>query len=121
IWGTGEVEYRNVHILDEDWASIASPKHKMILHGVQWDYVNETACGDKGNCKLAGPVALDIATLFASKYAPPEGWDSLGTIIGENLLRPDFDPTVQQQFFLGGHLMGLAMLENGEPGCKITQ
>lgn len=125
-WGTGPWDGEvYAQLSDALWDQVPNPKHKLVSEdSLHWDYLppGQPSCAtDRGPCVPAGAVATDIVTLFASKYAPPERWPNLKTAIGNNLLRPSYSLSIEQQFYAGGHLMGLEMLDPGEPGCEITQ
>ncbi len=61
---------------------------------------------------------MDLAATFFGKYLPPEHWPSLRTCIPDSLIAPSFQLTTEQQFFAGGHLMGLDLVE-GSSDCSL--
>jgi hypothetical protein len=102
------------------WDDIPAPKHKITFQGgYHWDYLPEgqSLCGnDRGPCNLLPSLASDFTALFISKYMAPE---SAVLSIPGSLEPPQTSLTFEQEFYAGGHLIGLAGLASGS-GCSLT-
>jgi hypothetical protein len=107
------------------WDQVASPKHRVVFKdGAHWDYLrpNETTCdqGGRGPCTLVSALAADFVALFLSKYVPPQHWSqSYNILIPDSLLPPPISLTLEQQFFAGGHLMGMTLVTSAQE-CAAT-
>ena len=121
VWGT-EGLFSDA-IVDADWAKIGKPKHRVVLHGGEhWTYLQGTSGGcapPAGGCPHLGNVAGDLLTGFFARYLPPQEQDVAGASIPKSLVPPSVPLTFEQEFYAGGHLMGLKMLPFSE-GCTIT-
>jgi hypothetical protein len=121
VWGTkGTVSDA---IVDSDWAKIGKPKHRVVLQGGEhWAYLQGTSGGcapTAGGCPHLGNVAGDLLAGFFSRYLPPKEQEVVGASIPKSLVPPSVPLTFEQEFYAGGHLMGLKMLPFSE-GCTIT-
>ena len=128
-WGNptqDPVENTTAQLDGAQWDAIAPPKHKLnFLEGYHWDYLRPDppcppgspppvpkTCGqDRGPCNLVGGLAADFATMFMSKYLPPERHSTLSNLITEDLMPPaNVRLTVEQQFFAVAHLSSLSLI-----------
>jgi len=121
-WGTGVGDVFS-SLSATLWNALPRPKHKVVFDGAEhWDYLpaGRSSCeGIRGTCSVVHPFSTDLACTFFGKYMPPEDWPALSTLIPDNLIPPAMSLTVEQQFFAGGHLMGLSLLI-GRAGCGVT-
>jgi hypothetical protein len=125
MWGTGSSDLFSA--LEGSAASIwnepRGATHKVVFRdGEHWDYFRDgsTSCGFwRGPCGLMSSLAADFLTTFLSHYMAPEKWALLDVTIPHNLIPPPLDLSVQQEFFAGGHLQGLAQIESSA-GCSVT-
>lgn len=121
-WGTGDQDVYAA-LGSGSWSPIAPTKHRLVFDNAQhWDYVpaGRVSCEvTRGPCTLVPTLIGDFAATFFGKYLPPEDWSSLGTRIPNSLIAPALDLTTEQQFFAGGHLMGLSLI-GSRAGCRIT-
>jgi hypothetical protein len=106
------------------WNQVPLPKHKLVFaDGDHWDYLpsSQIACGQMpGSCTLIKSLAADFVTVFLSKYMWPEESGILPGLIDDNLIPPVIQLSPEQQFYAGGHLMGLAQIVM-QGGCSVTQ
>lgn len=124
-WGTGSDDV--IAALEgaaaERWQQPGGARHKLVfLDGAHWDYLPEgqTSCANsRGPCSLVGSLAADFVTTFLSHYIPPERWWLLPSTIPHSLIPPPLALTEKQQFFVGGHLGGLAQIGT-RVGCSVT-
>jgi pimeloyl-ACP methyl ester carboxylesterase len=120
VWGSEE----SLASLDTGlWDLIAAPKHRVLFDRAEhWDYLpagRSTCETRRGPCDLVGVLTMDIVSAFFGKYLPPEGWPDLGSRLPNSLIPPSLTLTTEQQFFAGGHLMGLSRI--GEhAGCSVA-
>jgi acetyl esterase/lipase len=133
VWGTGldlsEEMYAQLITPEGDdvrWGEIPTPKHNVQFHeGHHWDWLPdgvEQPCGvsgERGPCDLAMPLAADFACTFFNRYLPPPGTDAVADRIGDDLIAPKLDLTDEQEFFAGGHLVGMSRVD-GSAGCSVT-
>lgn len=125
IWG-GPLENvgRPTAVPDAVWNALPAPKHRVIwAEGEHWDYLvgpRPPCDSGQGPCAALGVATSDLVTLFLGKYLSPELAVHLIDAIPNDLTVPDFALTPEQEFFAGGHLAGLAMLE-GQAGCDLEK
>ena len=121
VWGTGGTFSDAIE--GSDWDAIPTPKHRVVLEGGDhWVYLQGTSGGcapSSGGCKHLGAVAGDLLAGFFARYLPPVELDIAGASIPLSLVPPAVPLTFEQEFYAGGHLMGLKMLPYSD-GCKIT-
>jgi dienelactone hydrolase len=105
------------------WARVPPTKHKAVFAGAaHFDYLRagRTACGNQhGACEVVHVLAADILATFFAKYLPPPFWPNLRSCIPNSLIARPFKKTFEQEFFAGGHLMGLQLIK-GRRGCSVT-
>jgi pimeloyl-ACP methyl ester carboxylesterase len=120
MWGTEGLF--SDEVTGARWDSIPISKHQVILHGgSHWEYLQGQSGGcspASAECNHLGSVAGDLLACFFARYLPPSEFDTGGRI-PISLRPPEVPLSVEQQFFAGGHLMGLKMLPFSE-GCEIT-
>lgn len=79
-----------------------------------------TPCdSNPGSCGIVGPLTADFTAIFLSRYLPPESTGFDPATIGDDLSLPPRSLTTEQQFFAGGHLIGLSRLSLN-PSCGFT-
>jgi pimeloyl-ACP methyl ester carboxylesterase len=131
MWGTEGLF--SDEVTGARWAGIPTPKHRVILHGAEhWEYLQGQSggCAPSGaSCRYLGSAAGDLVAAFFARYLEPDEGASVYVelpFIGRirfrvpPSLRPPQPPlTLAQQFFDGGHLMGLKLLPFAE-GCEVT-
>jgi hypothetical protein len=106
------------------WGGLGKPKHKVIFSGAEhWDYLpaGRTSCegGLRGPCNRVVVLSMDIVATFFGKYLPPEQWPGLGALLPPSLIAPALSLTTEQQFYAGGHLLGMSLIA-GRPECSVT-
>jgi Chlorophyllase enzyme len=121
MWGTGfDV---NAQLSEAQWAGLPVPRHRVTFSdGAHWDYLpsGRTSCqGALGSCNLVLAIAGDLATMFFSKYLPPEKWPGLSTYVANILIPPIYRRTMEQNVFAGTWLPGLFMVPS-RPECSVT-
>jgi pimeloyl-ACP methyl ester carboxylesterase len=120
MWGTESLI--SDAISDADFAAIPIPRHKVVLEGGEhFLYLQGQTGGcapSAGGCHLLGAVAGDLLAGFFARYLPPSERAEAGAAIPLSLVPPEIDLTFDQEFFAGGHLMGLKGLPFSD-GCRI--
>jgi dienelactone hydrolase len=113
-----------VPILDDAWARVGIPKHRIVFAELShWDYVppGRVPCEQgRGACRPAGVVAWDLVITFFGTYLPPPAVPDLPDRIPPSLIPPQLDLTEKQQFFAGGWLSGVGLLEDSSDNCAVT-
>jgi hypothetical protein len=113
-----------VPISPNDWADLGTPKHRIVFKELaHWDYLpsGRTACGQvRGDCPHSGVVAWDLVTMFFGNYLPPPAVPDLPGRIPPTLIPPPLDLTPKQQFFAGGWLSGVGLLQGASDQCEVT-
>jgi Alpha/beta hydrolase family len=121
-WGTEPFSEVNAQ-LGNLWDPIAKPKHRAIFTDAQhfdYLYTPQLPCRqDKGPCRWLGSAAADLVTMFFGKYLPPELWPNLPDLVPETLIPPPLTLTLEQQFFVGGYLIGMELF-NADGQCHVT-
>lgn len=125
-WGTDPFSERDAALPDSIWNAIGLPRHRAIFaDGQHWDYLyNEvTPCHpSRGPCRHVGAAARDLVTTFFANYLPPELWPDLPDRVPDNLVPPALNLTFEQEFYAGGHLVGLnAFNQDGQCTVAIEQ
>ncbi|MGH2608503.1 MAG: alpha/beta fold hydrolase [Tepidiformaceae bacterium] len=104
------------------WTALPPNKHRAVFSGgAHWDYLRagRTTCETgRGDCPLVHVVAGDLVATFFGKYLPPECWPALTTCIPDSLVAPPYNLTMDQEFYAGGHLMGLKLMQ-GQKSCQV--
>lgn len=120
-WGTGVGGIRDA-LEPALFDLVPAPKHKIEFEGAgHYDYFPrpKVLCpgqGDPGPCGLVEQLAGDLTALFLSRYLPPFG---RALPIPASLRPEPIDLTVQQEFYTGGHLVGLKQI-GADPQCSVT-
>lgn len=119
-WGTFDIF---AALSDPAWNALPSPRHRLVfLDGDHWDYVppSATSCDSSaGPCDLVDDLAADFAAVFLSKYMPPEESGILPGLIDDNLVPPAVSLSMEQEFFVGGHLTSFGIV-GSHAGCGVT-
>jgi dienelactone hydrolase len=122
-WGTEQFSERDAVLGDSIWNQIARPKHRAVFtDGQHHDYLYRPnlPCRDtRGPCRYVGEATADLVTMFFAKYLPPELWPNLPDRIPSSLVPPPLQLTPEQEFYAGGHLIGMKLLD-GDSDCKVT-
>jgi hypothetical protein len=122
-WGTDPFSERDAILPDQLWNPIMRPKHRAVFtDGEHFDYVYrpQLPCrGSKGPCRYIGEATADLATMFFAKYLAPELSPNLPDRIPDTLVPPPLQLTPEQEFFAGGHLIGMKLF-NGDSQCSVT-
>jgi hypothetical protein len=109
---------------DDAWARVGMPKHRVVFAELShWDYVppGRVPCAQgRGACRHAGVVAWDLVVTFFGTYLPPPAVPDLTDRIPQSLIPPQLDLTEEQQFFAGGWLSGVGLLEDSSDSCAVT-
>ncbi len=107
------------------WGQIPAPKHYIQFKGTHhWDWLpagTEDFCGltdERGPCDLAMPLAADFACTFFNRYLSPPGSD-VAEKIGNSLVAPPLELNKEQEFFAGGHLVGMTRVSD-RAGCAVS-
>jgi hypothetical protein len=107
------------------WSRIPAPKHYLEFNGTHhWDWLpagTENSCGltdERGPCDLAMPLAADFACTFFNRYLPPPGTD-IAEKIADSLVAPPLHLNKEQEFFAGGHLVGMTRVSD-RAGCSVS-
>lgn len=107
---------------DAEWEAMARPRHRVVFEeGAHWDYLGTTdiPCRTPASCPGIQGAAADLVTMFFARYLPPELATNLATEVPTSLEPPELNLTVEQEFFAGGFLGGLAGLQ-ANAGCPVT-
>jgi hypothetical protein len=107
---------------DAEWEAMARPRHRVVFEeGAHWDYLGTTdiPCRTPASCPGIQGAAADLVTMFFARYLPPELATNLATEVPTSLEPPELNLTVEQEFFAGGFLGGLAGLQTNA-GCPVT-
>jgi hypothetical protein len=121
LWGGPEDLF--TALSDAQWTGLSAPKHRAVFAtGMHWDYLpaSQTPCDlSRGPCGLIKSAAADLVTMFFAKYLPPELSPDLPGLVPDNLVPPPLSLTPDQEFYAGGHLIGMRNM-SGTPGCGVT-
>jgi dienelactone hydrolase len=115
------------------WGSLARPKHRAVFaEGGHWDYLPAAGPRPAGTgrppcdhsdtparCRHLSYAAADLVTMFFAKYLPPPLAPDLPDRVPDDLVPPPLTLTPEQQFFAGGHLLGMKLIQ-GKPGCEYA-
>ena len=122
-WGTEAFSERDAILPDSLWNQIAVPKHRAVFtNGEHFDYLYapQLPCrGTKGPCRYVGEATADLVTMFFARYLPPELAPDLPGRIPNTLVPPPLQLTPEQEFFAGGHLIGMGLF-NGNAQCGVA-
>jgi Chlorophyllase enzyme len=122
-WGTEPFSERDAILPDSLWNQIAVPKHRAVFtNGEHFDYLYapQLPCrGSKGPCRYVGEATADLVTMFFARYLPPELTPDLPGRIPGTLVPPPLQLTPEQEFFAGGHLIGMGLF-NGNAQCGVA-
>jgi dienelactone hydrolase len=123
LWGTDPFSERDAILPDGIWNAIGLPKHRAIFaEGGHWDYLYTEAipCNvTRGPCRHVRSAAGDLVTMFFAKYLPPDLWPDLPDRVPDTLIPPPLSLTPEQEFYAGGHLIGLNLF-NQDGECRVT-
>jgi dienelactone hydrolase len=121
VWGGPEDLF--TPLSNARWTALPAPKHRAIFaSGYHWDYLpaGQTPCDpNRGPCQQLGAAAMDLVTMFFARYLPPELSPHLPGRIPDNLVPPPLPLTPEQQFFAGGHLVGMKSIKD-KPACAVS-
>lgn len=121
-WGVGSRSEITSELNDRHWALVSKPKHRARFTDAEhWDYLYNVQfpCGDpKGPCRYVGNAADDLLTMFFARYLPPERSPWLADRIPPDLRPPRVERTLEQEFFAGSFLGGLALFES-LAACRV--
>lgn len=119
IWGGAD---SGDELTDGLWNSLSLPKHRAVFAtGMHWDYLwaQETPCRqDRGPCRYLPYAVADLVTMFFAKYLTPEYSSDLSARIPDSLRPPPLTLTLEQEFYAGGHLRGMQLIE-GRSECQV--
>jgi Chlorophyllase len=97
------------------WAHVPGPKSAAFFPGLHFDYLQPYECHADGACNLIPLVMAELAALFITRQVPPKGSHAP---IPPSLIPPAVTLTTKQQFFAGGHLNGIGLIQSRQ-GCSI--
>lgn len=122
-WGTAPaVPEPDAMLPDSFWQQLARPRHRAVFaNGQHWDYLfnEQTPCdSSRGPCGRVGWAAMDLVTTFFANYLPPELWPNLPDRVPDDLRPPPLALTPEQEFYAGGHLVGLDLFE-ADSACSV--
>ncbi|MGH3938663.1 MAG: alpha/beta fold hydrolase [Pseudonocardiaceae bacterium] len=121
LWGGPEDLFTS--LTETQWNSLSTPKHRAVFAtGVHWDYLptGQTPCdATRGPCRLIASAAADLVTMFFAKYLAPELSPHLPGRVPDNLMPPALVLTPEQEFYAGGHLIGMRNMA-GNPDCAVA-
>jgi hypothetical protein len=99
------------------WQHVPGPKWAALFPGFHFDYIGPTAnCTvQRGSCDLIEIVIAELIALFLTRQVPPKVSHAP---IPPSLIPPSVTLTPKQQFFAGGHLNGIGLIQSRQ-GCSI--
>lgn len=99
------------------WQAVPFGKWAAHFPGLHFDYISPfTGCSfPRGNCNLIELVSAELVALFVSSQVPVK---TSRAPIPPSLIPPAVTLTPKQEFFAGGHLNGIGLIESRE-GCGI--
>jgi hypothetical protein len=122
-WGTDPFSERDAILPDSLWSQIALPKHRAVFSNAEhfdYLYAPQLPCrGTTGPCRYVGEAAADLITMFFARYLPPELAPDLPGRVPDTLVPPPLQLTGEQEFFAGGHLIGMGLF-NGNAHCQVA-
>ena len=128
-WGTNTTSEAHADLPPQLWNPVPQPKYLVkFRESEHFDYLykQELACRPpRGSCPYVGAFTTDTVTMFFARFLQPEHWPRLATEIDDSLIPPtpaDLTQrlTPEQQFFLGGYLVGVPAFDSSSP-CAIAQ
>jgi Chlorophyllase enzyme/PASTA domain len=124
-WGSNTVSDVHAALSSTDWSAIAKPKHRAIFGDAEhfdYLYTAQLPCFSsfpRGDCPHVGSATADLVTMFFANYLAPELWPDLPSRVPNNLVPPPLSLTPEQQFYAGGHLVGMPAF-NGDSRCQVS-
>jgi hypothetical protein len=96
---------------------VPGPKWAAFFPGLHFDYIGPFGeCNfQRGSCDLIELVIAELVALFTSRQVPVK---TSHAPIPPSLIPPAVTLTPKQEFFAGGHLNGIGLIES-RPGCGI--
>ncbi len=120
-WGTGLFDF-SAAMGTAWWNRLPAPRHLLVADDAgHWDALPAGVSGcetDRGSCSKTSWVINDVVTLFFAEHLPPSHSGSLPSRVPDSLVPPEPTLSEEQQFFAGGHLIGVDQAA-GDDACSF--